>query len=73
MLAFLRWISYLLLAIVLMLIPLVEAFLTDSDEAFLAYFCLILFVFVFLCYHYVHVHCPDDADDADDDAVLSVV
>jgi len=72
MISLLRWISYLLLAIVLMLIPLVEAFLSQSDEAFIAYFCLILFVFVFLCCHYVHVHCPDGRDD-DDEAVLSVV
>lgn len=69
--------SYVLLAMVLLLLPLVESYLTSSDELFLAYFCMILFVFVFLCCHYVKRHCPnyisDDAEDDDDMAVLSGV
>lgn len=68
--------SYVLLAMVLLLLPLVESYLTSSDDLFLAYFCMILFVFVFLCCHYVRRHCPnyvsDDAED-DDMAVLSGV
>ena len=60
--------AYVLLGLVLLLLPLVESFLTQSDELFLAYFLLIVFVFVFLGCHYVHRYCPLSDDDADDDA-----
>ena len=69
--------AYVLLAMVLLLLPLVESYLTQSDELFLAYFCLVLFVFVFLCCHYVNRHCPlseaYEDDDDEEDAVLSRV
>lgn len=67
--------SYVLLAMVLLLLPLVESYLTSSDDIFLAYFSIVLFVFVFLCCHFVKRQCPNYiSDDAEDDmAVLSRV
>lgn len=48
-----KWISYVMLAVVLLILPLVQVYFTESEEAFLAYFCLILFVFIFLCCQYM--------------------
>lgn len=66
-------IAYVLLSMVLLLLPLVENYLNQSAELFLAYFCLILFVFVFLCCQYINRHCPlsDPDDDEERTAVLS--
>jgi len=70
MISLMRWLSYVLLTVVLLLLPLVEAYLTDTDELFMAYFCLILFIFLFLCCHYIN---KDATDDDHDEEVLSIV
>ena len=52
MVAIIKYFSYLFLALVFFMLPLVEAYVTESDEAFLAYLCLVVFIFVFLlCCH----------------------
>ena len=70
MISLMRWLSYVLLTVVLLLLPLVEAYLTDTDELFMAYFCLILFIFLFLCCHYINKNATDDDHDEE---VLSIV
>ena len=53
MMSLIKWISYVMLAIVLIILPVVQVYFTENEEAFLSYFCLILFIFIFLCCQYM--------------------
>lgn len=73
LISMLKWISYLVLALVLLLLPFLEAYLTQEDnnnEAFVAYVFLILFVFVFLACHYRRV--GRSTEDEEDGSHLTV-
>ena len=65
MISLIKWISYLMLAIVLIILPMVQVYFTESEEAFLAYFCLILFVFIFLCFQYMKKFEREDDEEYD--------
>lgn len=45
---------YIAFAIIILLLPVFEAYLAETDELFICYFCLTLFVFLFLCCYYIH-------------------
>lgn len=73
LISLLKWISYLMLALVLILLPFVEAYLTNENEAFVAYFFLILLVFLFLACHYRRAgRRTVDEEDSDDGSQLTV-
>ena len=68
---FIHLMSYLILALVLCMLPIIESFLSSSDEIFFAYFCLVLFVLIFLCCHLVHhrrCQCVDEEEEEEEDA-----